>query len=121
MVIKLATRDQAQLVVFAYQSGLAPGNGTPVTVDDECGIVSSRHEPPGSCGSHSLMTTVEARACPAIIPGPGRPGPLAHTDPLRPADPPRLLAYLATIHDPRRTSGRRHTLAAILASPPPRC
>jgi hypothetical protein len=34
-----------------------------------------RHERPGSCGSHCLMTTVEARACRAIIPDPSRPGP----------------------------------------------
>jgi hypothetical protein len=35
---------------------------------------------------------------------------LAHADPLGPADGPHLLAYLATIGDPRRPSGRRHPL-----------
>jgi predicted transposase YbfD/YdcC len=40
---------------------------------------------------------------------------LAHADPLRPLEAPHLLAYLATIGDPRRPSGRRHPLAAILA------
>jgi hypothetical protein len=40
---------------------------------------------------------------------------LTHADPLRPADTPHLLAYLATIHDPRRASRRRHPLVAILA------
>jgi predicted transposase YbfD/YdcC len=40
---------------------------------------------------------------------------LAHADALRPADTLGLLAYLATIHDPRRACGRRHPLVAILA------
>ena len=40
---------------------------------------------------------------------------LAHADPPRPAEPPHLLAYLATIHDPRRASGRRRPLTAVLA------
>ena len=40
---------------------------------------------------------------------------LAHADALRPTEAPHLLAYLATIHDPRRGRGRRHPLVAILA------
>ena len=40
--------------------------------------------------------------------------PLCGTDPLRPTEPPDLLAYLATIPDPRARTGRRHPLVAIL-------
>jgi hypothetical protein len=40
--------------------------------------------------------------------------PLRHTDPLRPAETPRLLAHLATVTDPRTRSGRQHPLVAIL-------
>ena len=40
---------------------------------------------------------------------------LVHADRLRPAEPPDLLTYLATIDDPRARAGRRHPLVAILA------
>jgi len=40
---------------------------------------------------------------------------LAHASSLRPVEAPHLLAYLATIGDPRRPAGRRHSLVAILA------
>jgi predicted transposase YbfD/YdcC len=39
---------------------------------------------------------------------------LDHADPLRSAEAPHLLTYLATITDPRTRAGRRHPLAAIL-------
>jgi predicted transposase YbfD/YdcC len=39
---------------------------------------------------------------------------LGHADRLRPAETPHLLAYLATVTDPRARAGRRHPLVAIL-------
>jgi predicted transposase YbfD/YdcC len=39
---------------------------------------------------------------------------LGHAEPLRPAETPHLLAYLATVTDPRTRTGRRHPLVAIL-------
>jgi predicted transposase YbfD/YdcC len=39
---------------------------------------------------------------------------LGHAGPLRPAETPHLLSYLATVTDPRTRAGRRHPLVAIL-------
>ena len=39
---------------------------------------------------------------------------LGDADPLRSAETPHLLAYLATVTDPRARAGRRHPLVAIL-------
>jgi len=39
---------------------------------------------------------------------------LGHAGPLRSAEAPHLLAYLATVTDPRARAGRRHPLVAIL-------
>ncbi len=39
---------------------------------------------------------------------------LSHAEPLQDADPPHLLACLATVPDPRAARGRRHPLVAIL-------
>jgi hypothetical protein len=39
---------------------------------------------------------------------------LGHADRLRSAETPHLLAYLATVTDPRARAGRRHPLVAIL-------
>jgi predicted transposase YbfD/YdcC len=41
--------------------------------------------------------------------------PLTHANPLQQAETPDLLAYLATIPDPRAPRGRRHPIIAILA------
>jgi DDE_Tnp_1-associated len=60
------------------------------------------------------MTTVEARACRAIIPDPTRVGAAARRRPAPPRRASHLLAYLATIGDPRRPAGCRHPLACIL-------
>jgi hypothetical protein len=40
---------------------------------------------------------------------------LTHANPLQETEAPHLLAYLATISDPRGRHGRRHPLVAILA------
>jgi len=40
--------------------------------------------------------------------------PLCEVGPLRPAEPPHLLTYLATVTDPRARAGRRYQLVAIL-------
>jgi hypothetical protein len=61
------------------------------------------------------MTLVEARACRAIILDPSGLTVLGHAERLRPAGTPHLLAYLATITDPRARAGRRHPPPAILA------
>jgi predicted transposase YbfD/YdcC len=39
---------------------------------------------------------------------------LAHAQPLHDSEPPHLLAYLASVPDPRAARGRRHPLVAIL-------
>jgi hypothetical protein len=55
---------------------------------------------------------VPAEPSSSIPPGLGA---LAQADPLRPAETPHLLAYLARVPDPRRRAGRRHPLVATIA------
>ena len=65
-------------------------------------------------GFHSLMTgrtPVPADPSSSISSGLTA---LGHADRLRPAETPQLLAYLATVTDPRTRAGRRHPLVAIL-------
>jgi hypothetical protein len=55
-----------------------------------------------------------SHACRPIIPDPAGPGLAARSRPLRPAETPHLLVYLATIPDPRSPAGCRHPLACVL-------
>jgi hypothetical protein len=61
------------------------------------------------------MIAMEARVCrpsSSILSGLTQ---LRDAGPLRPAETPDLLAYLATVNDPRTRAGRRHPLVTILA------
>jgi hypothetical protein len=50
-----------------------------------------------------------------MIPDPTGAHPIHPRRPFQDGDPPHLLAYLATVPDPRAARGRRHPLIAILA------
>jgi len=58
---------------------------------------------------------MDTRACRAIIPDPSALTQLADAVPLQVAEAGHLMAYLATVADPRAERGRRHPLVAILA------
>jgi DDE_Tnp_1-associated len=76
----------------------------------------NRHERRDHAVSHTLMDR-DRRPC-LVEPSSSIPSALtqlAHADPLRPAEAPHLLAYLATTGDPRARTGQRHPLVAILA------
>jgi hypothetical protein len=60
------------------------------------------------------MTRTDARACRPIIPIPAALTQLAHAQLLHDSEPPHLLAFLASVPDPRAARGRRHPLVAIL-------
>src|SRR6266545_1658477 len=74
-----------------------------------------RHERPGSCGYPQPRdpgrTPVPADPSSPI---PAALAPLAHAEPLHDRAPPRLLACLASVPDPRAARGRRRPLVAIL-------
>jgi len=61
------------------------------------------------------MTATDTGACRAIIRDPAALIQLTHANPLQETEAPHVLAYLATISDPRGRRGRRHPLVAILA------
>jgi predicted transposase YbfD/YdcC len=61
------------------------------------------------------MTTVKPVPADPSFPIPSGLTPLRDADPLQQAETPHLLAYLATIPDPRAPRGHRHPLIAILA------
>ena len=58
---------------------------------------------------------MDTRACRAIIPDPIGPHPACRCRPAAGGRAGHLLAYLATVPDPRAERGRRHPLVAILA------
>src|SRR5215203_2236668 len=58
---------------------------------------------------------MDTRACRAIIPDPSALTQLADAVPLQMAEAGHLLAYLATVANPRAERGCRHPLVAILA------
>ena len=58
---------------------------------------------------------MDTRACRAIIPDPSALTQLADAVPLQVAEAGHLMAYLATVADPRAERGCRHPLVAILA------
>jgi hypothetical protein len=61
------------------------------------------------------MTTVKPVPAELSPPIPSALDPWCDADPLQQAETPHLLAYLATIPDPRAPRGHRHPLIAILA------
>jgi hypothetical protein len=61
-----------------------------------------------------IMTRTDAVPADPASPIPAALAQLTHADPLQDSEPPHLLAYLASVPDPRATRGWRHPLVAIL-------